>query len=340
MRSNSLRLLLACAFIPIGTATILLAQSKTGTTVSQFLLIEPSARLAGMGNTGVTDYDEILSAYFNPGAIGHQTGYGVQLTHSSWLAGISYNYAAAALQAGELGSLFLSVTSLTSGEIAVRTVEQEQGTGEQYTVSNLALGLGFGRQISDRFSAGVQFSYIHEAIWHSSMSTFGLNIGTIFRISENGLRIGASLSNFGLPARYDGRDLRILYDQNPDKYGDNSSLPGQLFTEDYSLPVLFRVGLGWPLRLNEKNRVELSVDAFHPSDNTESVSFGGEWMLYDIIALRGGYQNLFLQDSEVGLTLGVGLQYDFEGYGFRFDYAWADHGRLDDTQRMTLGFKF
>src|SRR5512145_2363666 len=186
MRSNSLRLLLACAFIPICTGTILLAQSKTGTTVSQFLLIEPSARLTGMGNTGVTDYDEILSAYFNPGAIGHQTGYGVQLTHSSWLAGISYNYAAASLQAGELGSLFLSVTSLTSGEIAVRTVEQEQGTGEQYNVSNLALGLGFGRQISDRFSAGVQFNYIHETIWHSSMSTFGLNIGTIFRISENG----------------------------------------------------------------------------------------------------------------------------------------------------------
>src|SRR5262245_29132090 len=219
MRTKPIFFLLACSSFLASTGAAANAQSKTGTSISQFLLIEPSARVAGMGNAGVTNYDEIMSAYFNPGAIGLQTGYGAQFTHSSWLAGISYNYAAASLQTGELGSLYLSVTSLTSGDIAVRTVEQELGTGEQYTVSNLALGLGFGRQISDRFSAGIQFNYIHEAIWHSSMYTFGLNIGTIYRISPNGLRIGASLSNFGLPAKYDGRDLRILYDQNPDKYG-------------------------------------------------------------------------------------------------------------------------
>lgn len=321
-------------------SSALFSQSKTGTTVGQFLLIEPSARLAGMGNAGVAMYDEVAAAYYNAGAIGLQSGYSAQFSHSTWLADISYNYAAAALQAGEVGNVFLSVTSLSSGEIDVRTVEQPLGTGERYTVSNLALGLGFGRQISDRFSAGVQVHYIQERIWHSTLSTFALNVGTVYRLSENGLRLGASISNFGLPASYDGRDLRIVFDRDPDKFGDNSSLPGEVFTEDYSLPVLFRVGVTYPMRLNPSNVVHLAVNAFHPSDNTESMSVGAEWLLFKMLALRGGYQNLFLKDSEVGVTLGAGMNIEVDGYGFRLDYAWADHGRLESAQRFSLGVTF
>ena len=316
------------------------AQSKTGTTIGQFLLIEPSARLAGMGNAGVAMYDEILSAYYNPGAIGLQKGYGVQVTHSAWLADISYNYAAAALRAGGLGNLYLSLTSLNSGEIDVRTVEQPLGTGERYSVSNLALGIGFGRQISDRFSAGLTVNFVQETIWHSSISTFALNVGTVYQLSGTGLRVGASISNFGLQAKYSGRDLRIRFDRDPGKYGDNSSLPGDVFTENYPLPVLFRVGLTMPVALNESNELHVAVNAFHPSDNTESVSFGAEWTLLKTFSVRAGYQNLYLKDSEVGLTLGAGLNYELEDYGFRFDYAWADYGRLENTQRFTLGVVF
>ena len=42
---------------------LLLAQSKTGTTVGQFLLIEPSARSAAMGGAGGTSTGESMAAY-------------------------------------------------------------------------------------------------------------------------------------------------------------------------------------------------------------------------------------------------------------------------------------
>lgn len=340
MKKNCSHLLLPIILGIICMSQSVHAQSKVGTTIGQALLIEPSARTAAMGNAGVTMYDEVMSAFYNPGAIGRMSGNGVQFTHSLWLADIEYNYVAASIRAGDLGNLYLSLTSLNSGEIDVRTVEQEHGTGERYSVTNFALGLGFGRQVSDRFSVGAQINYLHETIWHSSMSTVSFNAGTVYCLSENGLRIGASLSNFGVPGGYDGRDLRILYDNNPDRFGDNSSLPAELITESFSLPVFFRVGLGLPVNLNGKNRLLLAVDAFHPSDNTESVSLGAEWTFVDTFSLRGGYQNLFLEDSEVGLTLGAGLKYDFGGYMFRFDYGWADYGRLENTQRFTLGVTF
>jgi long-subunit fatty acid transport protein len=320
--------------------SLLQAQSKTGTTIGQFLLIEPSARYTGMGNAGVASHDELQAAYYNPGAIGRMQGFGVQFTHSIWLADITYDYVVALARMGSAGNLLVNVTSLNSGEMDVRTVEQPLGTGEKYSVSNIAMGIGYGRQITDRFSMGFQITYLQETIWHSSLSTMAISVGTMYNLTPNGIRLGASICNFGLPAGYSGRDLRIIYDNDPDKYGDNSSLPGEIYTEKHPLPVLFRVGLSWPIRLNENNQFQLAVNAFHPNDNTESLSFGGEWVIFKSMALRAGYQNLFLKDSEVGLTLGAGLNLNLQGTNFRFDYGWADHGRLENTQRFTLGFMF
>jgi len=336
MRKRVLYLLLMFSV----SAVVLLGQTNTGTAVGQFLLIEPSARMTGMGNAGATHYGEIQAAYYNPAAIGHISASGVQFTHSLWIADITYDYAGAAMMLGDLGNLYVSVTALNSGEIDVRTVEQPLGTGERYTVSDLAFGLGFGRQISDRFSLGVQISYLQETIWHSSMSAFALNVGTLYQISPDGIRIGASISNFGTRAKYDGRDLRIVYDQNAKKYGDNNALPAELFMNDFPLPILFRVGVGLPVAIDDNNRAFVAVDAFHPSDNTESVSFGAEWTFFDTFALRGGYQNLFLADSEVGLTFGAGLRYGTQSFTLFVDYGWADQGRLEKTQRFTLGLSF
>jgi long-subunit fatty acid transport protein len=332
--------LLALIILLLLDVGVVHAQSKTGTTVGQFLLIEPSARSAAMGNAGVASFDEVMSAYYNPGALGRLSGSGVQFTHSQWLADITYDHASAAVHIGADATLLLSVTSLNSGEIDVRTVEQPLGTGERYTVSNIAVGLGYGQTISDRFSVGVRVNYIQETIWHSSLSTVAIDLGTLYRLAPDGLHVGASISNFGFRARYSGRDLRIRYDLDPTKYGDNSALPGEVFTDEYSLPVLFRVGIALPVKVGEDHNFRLEVDAFHPSDNTESISLGAEWTFMDIFSLRGGYQNLFLTDSEVGPTFGAGVRYEVLGYLLRFDYAWAKHGRLGNAQRFTVGFEF
>src|SRR5207253_7620568 len=57
-----------------------LGQSKAGTSVGQFLLIEPSARIAAMGNAGATMYGEVQASYYNPAAIGLFASNGVQFT--------------------------------------------------------------------------------------------------------------------------------------------------------------------------------------------------------------------------------------------------------------------
>lgn len=335
-RSKIILVLLAWAGMAQLTAV---AQTKTGTTVGQLLLIEPSARVSAMGNAGVTLFDEVTASFYNPGALGMMEKSDVQFTHSPWIAGIDYNHLAAGVRIGGVNTILLSVTSLNSGEIDVRTVDQPLGTGERYTVEDLSFGIGYARRITDRFAAGMQVNYLREMIWHSVLDAVGFNFGVLYELPFRAY-IGASLSNFGSRGAYDGRDLRIRYDQDPDRFGDNSNLPAALETEDYPLPILFRVGVGVPLTIGPNNKANLVVSAYQPSDNTQSVSLGGEWTFMDLLSLRGGYQHLFQQDSETGLTLGGGLKYDVSQFGFRIDYAWNSYGLIGDVQRFTVGFAF
>jgi len=317
-----------------------LGQSKTGTTIGQFLLIEPSARIAGMGNAGVSARNGLDAVYYNPAAIGHLEGYAVLFSHSAWLADIAYDYVAVALPAGKWGRVVASLTALNSGEIDVRTVTQPLGTGERYSVSDVAIGVGYGRQVTDRFSAGAQVTYVQETIWNSSLNTVVFNVGTLYQVSDRGLRIGASLANVGTQARYSGRDLSIVYDADPTRYGDNGTLPGEIDTDAFDVPTLFRVGLGLPVRLSPQASLQLAVDVFHPSDNTEGMSAGAELEYARRLAVRAGWQDAFQRDTEVGLTLGAGVHGKLDIYGFTLDYGWADHRRLGGTHRVTFGLTF
>src|SRR5690554_1169298 len=197
------------------------AQSKTGTTIGQFLKISPSARASALGNASTSLMGEASASFYNPASLSRLQNVQVQFTHNQWLADIDYNYAIAAMPIPGLGTFSLQLTSLNSGEIDVRTVEQPLGTGERYSVTNFALGIGYSLMLTDKVSVGLIINYLQETIWNSSLSTFSMSAGVQYSVQENGLTLGASISNFGARAGYEGRDLFIDYDFNPDIYGDN-----------------------------------------------------------------------------------------------------------------------
>ncbi|PID81774.1 hypothetical protein CSB20_01225 [bacterium DOLZORAL124_64_63] len=316
------------------------AQTKVGTTIGTFLRIEPSARAAGMGNAGVAMPADIESAYFNVGTIGLLEQAEVQYTHSLWYADISYDYAAVAVPVSEKGNLLLSVTSLSSGDIQVRTVEQPNGTGVFYSVTNVALGVAYGRRITERFSAGIQANYISESIWNTSTTALSVNLGTIYRLSDSGASLGFGLANLSTRTRFSGDGLGITYDSDPDIHGDNSALPAEQSTDRFPLPGLFRLGLSYPYVVSEDSRFLFLIEGLHPADNSESLNLGAEWTLMRMFSLRAGYQTLFQTDSQLGMTLGFGVAGNLGNQRYHLNYAWAGHKRLEDTHRMTMSIAF
>ena len=336
-RTASALALLAVLWLSAGPAV---AQTKTGTTFGVFTLIEPDARLAAMGNAGSAAGEGLAGVFYNPGAVAGLEKHAFEFVHADWFAGIRYDWIGYAQPAGKLGTFYGTFTSLNSGDMPVRTVSQPLGTGERFSVTDLAVSLGLAHKFSLRFSAAASVNYLQENIFHTSAQAFTFTAGTLYRLSADGLRIGATLSNFGTRASYSGNDLAITYDNIPETNGDNGALPGARDTDPYSVPVTFRVGVAQPFALGEEAKLLLAADALHPSDNTESLSLGAELLLRNALGVRVGWQSLFLQDTEVGLTAGAGLRGTFDDLRYHVDYGWADQGRLEDTHRFSFGILF
>jgi len=324
-----------------GEAQFQLGISKVAMVAAPFLEIGVGARAVGMGGAFVATANDATALYWNPGGLAQLSRPEVVFVHADWIADTRLDFAGVILPLGRWGTLGASVTSLSMDDMRVTTVEMPGGTGEYFTAGDLALGLSYGFSVTDRFSFGFTAKYVYEHIWKESAWAVALDLGTLFVTDFHGLRIGASLTNFGTDMRLMGKDLLVYHDISPTKLGNNERIFADLHTDSWPLPLSFQVGVAMEVLQSDLQRLTVAADAMHPSDNTESVNLGAEWVYRDWVALRAGYRNLFLRDSEEGLTVGFGVTQRLLGnVQLRFDYAWADFGRLQNVQRVSLGIVF
>lgn len=316
--------------------------TKTGTTAAQFLKIGVDARSSGMGNAFTAMNGDLNSMYWNPAGIASIDRTETMFMNSDWLAGINFNYAAFAININRVGVIGFSMTSLTVPKDLVRTVEKPNGTGEFFDASDLAMNFSFAKKLTDQFSIGSNIKYIRQSIWHAAASSFAADLGALFVTPFNGIRLGASLSNYGSDMRMSGRDQKFSVDPDPDNGGNVEFVNASYETDKFPLPLLFRVGLSGEIIQTEKIRLSFAVDALHPNDNVEWINAGLEFSLAETFFLRSGMTTLFREDSEEGLTFGGGINYRVGGSAtmLKMDYSYSAFGRLKNVQRLSLGIRF
>jgi predicted porin len=328
---------------------IIAAQSKVGSTAAPFLNIGIGPRAVSMGGTFVATANDVTSLYWNPAGASRSEFSSALFSHSRWFADINYNWAGAMLNMGGMGTIGLSFTYLDYGDMEVTTLREPDGTGEIFNPKDMAIGLTYAYNLTDRFSVGATMKYVHQNIWHTNADAFAADLGVLFLSDIYGLRIGATISNFGTDMQLDGKDLYIQTDINNQIFGNNDQILAKLNTDSYPLPLMFRVGVAIDPVNTETHKVTVGVDAIHPNDNDESFSVGLEYVFMKIVALRAGYKaltfssedNFQLTNSEEGLTLGFGLNYDFNpAFGLFVDYAYQDFGKLTYTQQFSMGIRF
>ncbi len=315
--------------------------TKVGTTSAQFLKLGVGARAISLGGTFVAEASDLSALYWNPAGLARMNGSAVQLSHTQYLADIDYNYAAVGIDLGAMGTIAASLLFLDSGDMAVRTVDEPLGTGELFKKQDYAIQLTYARALTDRFSIGGTVKYIREKIWHSTATATALDIGILFTTPYERLRLGASMANFGPRMQMSGRDILFSTDPAPEEQGNVEIVNAEFLAEEFTLPLLFRVGLAWDAIRTPDYRVVALVDAAHPNDNSEYMNLGSEFIFRDLISLRTGYRNLFETDGEQGLTFGGGLNLRIDkSIRARFDYAYADFGRLEQTHWYTFNLQF
>ncbi|MDD8016839.1 MAG: PorV/PorQ family protein [Bacteroidota bacterium] len=311
--------------------------SKKGTTAAPFLSIGQGARALSMGSAFVAVADDPSSLYWNPAGLADINDASFLVDHTQWLADIQYNYFAGALHLGDIGTLGVSFTASNIGEMMVTTTDQPEGNGETFSVSDLAFSVGYGIKLTDRFAIGFNPKFVYQKIWKMSASAIAIDIGVKYDTPFNGVVLGMSISNFGSKMQMQGTSSAVLYDPDPSTVGNNGKIPANLATEEWALPLNFRVGIAYKALSDETNKLTLAIDASHPNDNYESIDLGAEYIFNDFLALRGGYKSLFLIDSEEGMTLGVGVKQALVGnFQFMFDYAYQDFGILKNVQKFSV----
>ncbi len=315
--------------------------TKRGTTVAQFLKIGVDARGTAMGGAFTAMRGDLSNIYWNPAGLAHVEGMQVMFVHTPWLVGTDFNYLAFAFNSPKIGILGFSFTSLTIPEDIVRTVEKPDGTGEKFDAGDLALTLSFSRKLTDKFSIGANLKYVQQRIWHSSARAIAGDLGALFVTPFKNIRIGASISNFGSSLKMDGRDMIISVDPDPNNEGNVEFVNALYETDYFPLPLLFRVGIAGELIQSDNSRLSFGLDALHPNDNSESVNAGLELAYSETFFLRGGFVTLFRDETEQGLTLGGGIFYRIgkSNSKIKIDYSYADYGRFDYIQRLTIGLR-
>ncbi|MGQ9561487.1 MAG: PorV/PorQ family protein [Candidatus Oleimicrobiaceae bacterium] len=324
----------------VGTAAAR-AQTKVGTTAVPFLGISIAPRATAMGGAFAAVGNDATCLYYNPGALSQMSRSQLLVAHTRWLLGTDLNWVGVGLKLDADNALGLSFTHLDYGEEEVTTVYLPEGTGERWGASDIAASLSYCRNLTDRFSIGGSVKYIQQKVWNESASAFALDVGLLFVTQFNDLRLGMSISNFGTDMRHDGRDLLQRVDLDPEHIGHNETIVGKLKTENWPLPLFFRVGVAMDVLRHRDYRLTLAADAFRPSDNTETINVGAEVEMYRLLSVRCGYKSLFRGSSEEGLTAGVGVHLALDPrLAWTCDYTYANFGLFEAVHMVGASVSF
>lgn len=349
--------------------------AKLGTSGAQFLKIGVG-RGAAMGEAFVAIADDASATFWNPSGLAALTRREISFMHNEWIADIRHEYLSVALPLGTFGTIGLSVTALSMGEMEILTVDdpntllrEDTGTGTYFNSSDFAVGISFGRMFTDRLAAGVSIKAVQQMIWHMSASGVATDFGILYNTGLKGLRIAAALSNFGADIAFGGRDLDIQF---PPDYGTDipyEPIPGRLTTTPFPLPLMFRFGIAFDPVENEASKLTVALDLNHPNDNYETVNLGLEYGYLNTFFLRAGYKAYLNMDymklmtggdMEVdaetndttytwgdktewllnNLTAGVGFNLKTGNTSLKIDYAYMNKGVLKATHRFGLTILF
>jgi len=346
-------ILFLSALLIVSTSAFAQKPMRAGTTAANFLEIGYGAAGSAMGDAYVSLANDVSATYWNPAGLARMEKSEAMFMSQPWIVGMNSSFGAVGIVVPGFGTIGGSIILMDYGEMDVTTMSQEEGTGEKFTANDMAISVSYARNLAEWFSFGASGKLITSSIWHETATAVAFDLGAIIQTdffsptggNEHGMSIGMSISNYGSTLKYEGLDLLTPIDVDPNEAGNYSTAPGRLSTEEWELPLIFRIGASITPIYTESQELILSADALHPNNNTESVNVGAQYSLkfpvFGKIFLRAGYKGLQMEDSQYGATYGGGVQTDFMGnQGLKIEYAYRPMGILGNAQSFSVSLLF
>ncbi len=305
---------LQAQFIPV------LGAQRSGTSSAQFLKIGVGARASAMGETFVAVANDASALFWNPAGITQFTDDQVIVSHTNWLVDIRHQFLGGVYHISSEDAIGFSVIILHMDDMPVTTEVQPFGTGEYFRFADLAVGLSYGRMLTNQFSFGATIRYIEETMDVLKMRGVTVDVGTYYKTGLGTSRFSAVVTNFGNQIEPNGTVL--LY----------SGKQVSAF-EKYSPPTIFKFGFAFEPINDESNVMTTSIQLNHPNDNSENLSLGTEYNWMKIFSVRGGYK--FNVDEQT-FSFGAGIAVPISTVNLSVDYGYTAFNRLGNVQRISL----
>ncbi len=317
------------------------AVDNTGTAGALFLRLGYGPRQLSMGGAATATCGGASSVFWNAAGLADLYEQNLWFCDTEYLAGIRVMSLAYARSVDRLGgTVALSVLSLSSGDMPVTTASEADGvaSGEQFSWSDLAIGVSYARSLTDRFSVGGTAKYIREGIGSVSAVDYGgsaqgvaFDFGTLYRTGFRSLRFGVSATNFG-PSLTFGGDYLDSY------YVGSSQINEQKSLGDYDLPLMFQAGIAYDPVMTASQKLTVAMDFTHPNDAPERVHVGTEYVIRRVLALRAGK---VLNWEGRGPFFGVGMDLSTGPRGnMQLDYAYTGIEALEGIHQLSIGYSW
>lgn len=318
------------------TTQIIFAQNARKYS-NEFLNIGVDAAAMSMGNTVVSNVNDVSAGYWNPAGLVGIKDIQVGLMHASYFANIAqYEYLGFAMPLENQSALGISLIRFGVDNI-MDTTELIDSDGnidynriKLFSAADYALQFSFSRKpILKNFSYGINAKLIHRRVGKFAQS-FGFGFDAGFQLKKEKWNYGLMLRD--ITTTYNAWSInKVEFEKIQNAIpNQNQNLPE---TTEITLPRL-QAGISRKWEINRDfglvTAVDINIrfaetnDIFHSSFASIDPTVGFEFDYLEMIYLRAGVNNLqhiteFENQKSISFQPNIGIGFKYKGIGF--DYA-------------------
>ena len=281
---------------------------NAGTRAMTFLKIGVGAEAMSMGESQVAATDDLYASYWNPAGLTRLQKPQIALMHNEWFAGINHEFVGFAVPLGNVGTVGVSSSYLSFGELQGRDRDGNETT--IFRPYDLAVILSYARSFGSALAFGTNAKFLREQIADETGTGIAFDFGALYNFSEMPLSLGFNAQHLGPRVKF--------------------------IEEAFGLPVTFRLGVAYKL-WNEA--LTLTTDIIRPSDNDLAIAGGAGYTIGNILHLRTGYKYK-IGGNDLGAISGLTGGFGLTLRQFQLDYALVPFGILGLTHRFSLVANF
>jgi hypothetical protein len=312
-------------------------RKKLAQTGMKFLSVSLDPRSSALSDAVTSISHSSVAMLYNPSTMAKMDRFvDYSFGTTKWIADINYIYGTAAINFmdGQYGVLGLSLVAVDYGEFnGTILANNDDGYIDvgTYKPTAIALGLGYAKALSEKFFVGGNVKYVRQSmgtavvgfdpagnglIKEHKLDVLAFDFGILYKTGFESLNFGMNVRNFSKELKY--------------------------IQESFQLPLLFKIGLSmdlFDLIEVDKNMHSFlfSVDASHPRDYPEQLSFGFEYTFLNSISLRAGYT---FPTDEQEFSAGVGFMQSLADVKFAVDYSYTPFGIFNKVHRVSLNIGY